>query len=696
MQNKKKYESCYKKTGIILYFIVSLSGLSILLLFPPSTLLLNKNSNDFKTKVFLLQNFGKSIHENINTSLIKNITLMKENEECPENFSTLSIKNQYYGNFTKFFGNRNICIERMNNTKYSFRNLLEKSELSALEDEKPCGKLIPQSNKILYVKKDSQCPLTNIMFINGHNLLCYKCIIDNDIIMNALFGQMDFYNDYPPVIINLDIIINQKYCEESSFIYYDLSCEFPDENECFLKDNSGDYYFHVSSDAFSLPELVRWNLVNDNNIDHNFCKDNLIYNFITNGYVNFTTYNLKEFELEFPSDNFENNALYKTVNIFYKYSKNIDRLFYLLSCILFFLSLIQLIVQILLYYNDYKVTFYFIYGLILFILKLLSYFGMVINHYFFYLKIEKVYVVLVDEQKNKILELYSSIRKRFIVIIVIFLIIGFIIICVDYIIFVFNLTIEWRFPFVKVIKCKDKETIIVDNKSPENIRKQKSHINKKLSDLYNTSFNEINEETNKQLYNTPIKKLTKNLNKGSLNKLKQDTENKVKKEVENKLKQDKENKVKKDSENKIKNENENKSKKSSNNKIKKKLNTKFKSNSDDESLRSPNKQSNSNFYYDTQSDNIFTSLGSIPNNIFTNRKKVKLKFVFKNELQENYEIEILNHKTFNNVIKKLKILYPKLKDKSMRILQYESQIINKEKTIYDNGITEDVKIIIIP
>ena len=99
-----EYNFKYKLLGILFYFIFSLAGLSILFIFPPRKLLFTESEND-KIKQNLFKDFVKITYENINKPLIKNMTLTPENVSCEEGFEELIIKNQYYGNFSKFYGN---------------------------------------------------------------------------------------------------------------------------------------------------------------------------------------------------------------------------------------------------------------------------------------------------------------------------------------------------------------------------------------------------------------------------------------------------------------------------------------------------------------------------------------------------------------------------------------------------------------
>jgi len=623
MQNKKNNYLKYKIICIILYFIISLSGLSILFLFLPRKILLNENSENFKTQIFLFKDFARSIHENINSSLIKNLTLTKENEECPKNFKPLIIKNQYYGNFSKFYGNRSICIERMDDINYSYRILLKKLEMNEYKNnKKECGELVQDSNKILYVPQEMICPLTYIEFLTkGQAQILpdiHYLIVDN-IYLTPIYGNK---NIKTPVIINIEIINNVKLCIERHMNYKDVPCEFPDNNQCYYRENAIDILYSSTTYNFYPSYLAKWNLVNDDNIEHNFCHKNKFFHMMVNGYINFTDSNLNQFDEEFPPNNIENNALYKTANIYKKYSKNIDRLFYLISFILLCFSILQLILQILLYFEIKIKSIYIINGIFLFIFKLLSFLGMLINHYYFYLKVEKVYIVLIDEYRNKILEEYSSTRKYFISKIVILSIIGFLVVSVDYIILIFSIKLEWVILIIK-IKTKKHNIIIVneDNKQKIISHKEKfKNYNIKDSDCEEMKYN---EDSDKQLNNN----LTESPSDHKLSKFFQ------------------------------------------------------KQSRDISSIRNINDSSRS-------SRKII--------NLFNNLYEIKLKFAFKDNLKDIYEIKISKNKIFYNVIKMLKEKYPELKEKEMRIFLYGSNIISKNKTINENGLSDDVKIVILP
>ena len=461
-----KNEFKYKSIGIILYFIINTVGLSILFLFSPRNLLFNGNSKIEKIKINLYKNFAKNIYDNINTPLIKNLTLTNDNESCPQNFEKLYIKNQYYGNFSKFYGNKSICIERFKSIEYTYKNLLKTSNYEIFKNnKKKCGQLIKDSNLYAYFSNDINCPLNHIE-INGMPRAKY---FGNNYYQ---MGSIDQYltpiygnNVDNPVIINIDITNNYKVCLERHESAKHLSCEFPDNNECLIIDNYEKIYNLdlIDEDSkLNAKNLVKWNYPNYKN-KIQFCNPNLKFYMYAIGYVNFTENTLKDFEEEFPQNDLTNNSLYKAYKA-YKSQKNIDRFFCLIFIVIFAWSLIQFILQIMLYMDKYFVRkIYIINGLILFGFKLLSFFAMLINYYCFLNKVQKVYLIMVDKPRNEVLKYYSYSRKIFIYKISFICFSGIILIFIDFIIYVFTYIIKWGVYFKK-------EDVFI-NKPSDNVKK---------------------------------------------------------------------------------------------------------------------------------------------------------------------------------------------------------------------------------
>ena len=595
-----KHSFEYKLIGIILYFCFSLSGISIILLYSPKNLLFNEKTEEEKIKLNLYKDFSKNIYENINTPLIKNLTLTEDGKDCPHNFELLKIKNQYNGHFRKFYGNKSICIERLNDDSYSYKNILKKmSFIDEKKNKKKCGELIKNSRQHLYVSNEMNCPLNHIEINTesraktlGNN---YYKMGPGDQYITPIFGNDSLY----PIIINIEIINNNKVCLEKYNNLKDLPCEFPDNNECLIEDNFVQIYSIEQNDKSKLyPEnLAKWNLVKDFNVNHNFCKNDLKFHIFVHGYINFTDISLQEFEAEFPSIDITNNSLYKSYKT-YKSPRNIDNFFYLISYNLFIWSFIHFLFQIMLYSDKKGIrTIYVNNGIILFFFKLSALIGMIINYYCFYLKIEKVYLVMIDKPRNKVLEYYSQSRNVFIIKMIINSLIGFTIICVDLIILFFSLTVQWGIDF----KQKEKE---ITKNTEENLNVQNID-NRIILDEIPLSFGEPHFSIDPNL------KEMKDQNEWNLK-----NNNIEKDEIHKKISDDKLN-------------------------------------------------------------------------------GIKLQFFYKNNSSKAYTINIGINDKFKEAEKILKENYSELKGKDMRVFTHDSNIINKEKTISDNGLSDNMQILII-
>ena len=452
----------YKLIGIILYLIISLVGFSILFIFSRSNILFSNNSKEDKYKIYLFKNFVKDIYTNLNKSFIQNITLTEENKTCPEGFEELLIENQYNGKFSKFYGNKSFCIQRFNDSYDIYeQSLYMKNKCE--KGKKYCGIINKYLNTSLCLDINIECPIN---YFDFHSKGDYIYSITN----NQYFSVSFIPNK--SVIVDIEIINNVKLCLERHISSNYLSCEFPDNNDCFILDEYEEIYNQNLPDKYKLSSenLAKWNLINDDNIVHNFCSNNLLFKIFKTGYINFTYDNLQEFKREFPSINENNNPLYKMTEL-YKSFKNKDRLIHLISIIILCWSLISFILQIILYFGIKKVIYFYIYnGIILFFFKILLLFFIFIYYYICLLKIEKVYLILIDKNRNKILEMYKSIRKYFITKIIILCIVGLIIISVDLVILLFNIIFDSYFK-----KNKNKEGL-------------NSKIDKKNEKKYSNNF----------------------------------------------------------------------------------------------------------------------------------------------------------------------------------------------------------------
>ena len=450
MTNKIKNEFEYKLIGIILYFILNTAGFSALFFYSPRDLLFNENSETEKIKLKLYKDFAKNIYTNINKPLIKNLSLTKDNETCPPGREQLILRNLYYSNFSKFFGNKSICVERFNHSPNTFRNLLKLSDNEFINNShKKCGKLVKNTDSYVYIPNDTLCPLTNIE-INGISRAkifgeFYYQMSSGDKYLIPIYGNDINY----PVIIDIEIANNYKVCLEKNIYNKELACQFPDNNECFIKDNYEQIYNLDSNEEYyelNAKNLIKWNNPKSQGI-YSLCKPNLNLNIFALGYVNFTQETLKEFEYFFPPDDYNNNPLHKAYKVF-KSPKNLDNLFKLISVIILFWSLLHLIIQIILSFEKIRLRKIFIInGILLFLFKLLSFFGLLIYYFYFLSQVQIVNIIMIDKPRNKVIENYLASRKSFIYKSFIICFIGFILICIDFIIFTFSYIMKWGASF---------------------------------------------------------------------------------------------------------------------------------------------------------------------------------------------------------------------------------------------------------
>ena len=648
--NKIKNELQYKILGIILYLFSSLAGLSILFVCSPRKLLFDENIETEKIKLNLYKNFAKSIYDNINTPIIKSITVTKDNENCPKNFETLTIKNQYNGKFSKFYGNKRICIERLDNSEYSFANLLKISSYVEInKNKKKCGKLFKDSNLYIYTS-ENMCPLnyieiTSISRAKNISLFHYK-ISPDDQYFTPIYG----YDPKYPVITNIEVINNYRICLErnNNEIYGMFSrCEFPDNNKCFIEDNYEQIYSLDNNDNYKLnpKNLAKWNLANDKNIRHNFCKEDLNFNVFAYGYINFTEKNYEQFVEEFPSNDYTNNALYRAYKVF-NYSNNIDKVFYLISYNLLVWSVIHFVIQIMLYLGKKGIrNIYIRNGIILFFFKLISLFGLIINYYCFFLKIEKVYIKMVDKPRNKILEYYNSTRKNFIIKIIIICVVGFLVFCFDLIVLFFSITIQWGFDF-KIEKTE--------------VEKKETKAETKI---------DLNFDTNHDIKIKSKIESNVDIKRESKTRMETKTETKTKTKTETK-------------ENNIINNNNDQI-------ILDDINGSYGEPSFLDNLDKVNTKEM------VKENNQFNMPFNEVKKIKENSKKINLFFICKDNISKCYLIQIDENESFLIALNILRETYPDLKEKNMLVFQCESRIINKEKTIYENGLRNNSKIFII-
>ena len=601
MEEKIKHSFIYKVLAFICYIIFSLLGLSILFNFSPQKLLFTNSYKD-KLKLSLFKDFVKIVYENINTPLIKEIRFTLEHEPCPKGFEVLKVEHQYYGTFSKFYGNASFCIKRYDNKEYKYEKFLQNAENECGEGKKRCGKLNNYFNFPLCININDTCPLNLFDFSTPDSNIKFP-IPENKSYLLPYYGE----NKDLPVIINIEIINNEKLCLEKFYREDHVTCEFPDNNQCFIYSTFGNVRNLDLPVNFNLnpKNLINWNLGNYDPKNYFLCKETLEFHIFYNSYFDFKFENLQDFKQEFPIDDETNNPLYLTSQA-YKEKNNIDLLFKLISCILICLSLCQLILQILIFSINTKIIrkFYIILSIFLFFCKKLSYFGMIIYHFWFYLKIKKVYIILIDKSLNILVKEYNSTRKIFITKICIFWVLGLLIICFDLIVLVFTFK----------IKLENNINIKISKKEKKSEEEELNNRN----DITGNNPTEINNNINYSKDGHRLETSDNNKNYTNNNYM-------VQYETEN----------------------------------------------------------------DVDNNNDISSENRIKNSV-----NIKLQFIFKEDRSKIYKLEVKINEIFKDVIEKLKKQY-KIDIGKNKIFNFGSNIINKDKTLEENGIIENLKIDII-
>lgn len=518
MDGNNKKICKYKIISLILYLVICIVGFPLLFYFHPKNYLFKENSVGDEDKKYLFKNFVSEIYDNINKRLIKNITMAGENKECPKDFETFKTQHQYYGTFTHFFGNNTFCIQRYNNEDLSFKRLLEKNEVVCDTGRNPCGK-VNTITKALVCVNEGKCPLIDFKLSGGGSSFSNGNFIPN----------YDYSKNYLTVI-DIEIILKYHFCLEKFHKYEEIECEFVDDiNDCFIEDKiTSEAKFHgdINNDNYKLTpsNLAKYNIYNDTSINHEYCvmANNGGLNFVmfSKYFVNFNEDDLDNFLEEFPNND-HSDPLSKICDE-YKSDKNFDILFHYFFWIFICWSILQIILQILLFFvdnEDIKNTVwknYLYNGLILYIFKLICFGVLIVNQYSFYLRFKDVYLDIENDPRNKILNYYKSMRNLFITKIFIIWIAGFIIISIDLMIMCFVLTFHQK--MVGGIEEKNDDYNNDDKKIDKPKEKPEIHlssepiltndvINKEEYEIKPQSFVETSIKTAEIIYENPYKKI---------------------------------------------------------------------------------------------------------------------------------------------------------------------------------------------
>ena len=109
-------------------------------------------------------------------------------------------------------------------------------------------------------------------------------------------------NPEKTIIVNIDIVNNEKLCLEKFHKNNEVSCEFPDNNQCFIIIIFDKLENPVLNEDIKLisKNLIKWNNNNYNESIYNYCKNNFLFHIFSISYFNFTYETLNYFKDEFP------------------------------------------------------------------------------------------------------------------------------------------------------------------------------------------------------------------------------------------------------------------------------------------------------------------------------------------------------------------------------------------------------------
>ena len=482
---------------LVFYLVFGLIGLPLIFIFHPRNFLFEDNSPDDANKIYLFKNFASEIYDNINKKLIENMTLTKENETCPEDFETLVIKHQYYGNFTRFFGNSSFCIKRKDNPEWNLRRILERNEKVCPSSQKPCGIANRYSNALLCINKDEVCPLNDFDYITRDEEPYFQMA---DTIYK--FTPKYFENDKVFLIIDIDLVFKYRLCLERFHRIEKLPCEFADDDLCYITDEVTNFkknypdIQHEDKIKLTPINLAHYNIKNDERLNHNYCggaknEDKMFLTF-SKGFVNFDKEDLDNFLEEF-NDTEADDSLSQICET-YKTEYYLETLFNYFACVLLTWSVLHLVIQCLMFFLKNEnililIRKIFIWnGTILFIFKLICTSILIASHYSFYLKFKAVYLTIEEDPRNNILKKYKSLRRTFITKIFFIWIAGFIIIFIELILLSLIVTTSY-------IYIKDKEESTQNNNDVVMAEKPRIPENQ-LSDPF-----KFDKETNKKKEN---------------------------------------------------------------------------------------------------------------------------------------------------------------------------------------------------
>ena len=485
----------YKISNIISSFILIISYAFVMAQSIINIKYNENNDNDIIAERLVYEQFSHEVYTNINSKVIKNITFVDINEDCPENFRIMNIPikmESFYDcpkidknneNIEKeYFENRitsaqtcsrkGCCLKRISDKKEN-AYCMDKNNIDEYDIRKELctkfskynGRFYNYENKKICVEKDnsnyesfltdSYGSCSKKIYFDSYNdhYLCndnnkYNFLTNNanseKVIVKNIFSVDDPNYFEMESSIRINKLLNKiKYDEEKIKKEYDKISKISPKNiydsfmdkECEKMGCNDKYYEKFNSTITKLNNIfTNSSEIIFDNYRYNSYIGNSDISWYTRNYIGFNNpKELKRFKKYFDSNDYKNNPLYKiSKNLYPSYGS------FIIGAIIFIVSIIFIILLIKNFKNeenDYKIKDFNLNN-IRFLLVFILFLTYLIMYLIHLGQFDEIYIDM-ELFYKKVIEKYNQRRKQ------IYLLIGVIL-------FSFNLFIEL---LIQNLKC---------------------------------------------------------------------------------------------------------------------------------------------------------------------------------------------------------------------------------------------------
>ena len=485
MDCKKK---TYKISNIISSFFLIISYAFIMTQSMINIIYSENNKNDIIAERLVYEQFSHEVYTNINSKIIKNITFVDINQDCPENFRIMSIPikmesfydcrniddDQYFEieNFKNRITNdqtcfrKGCCLKRISDKKEN-GYCMDKNDINEYDLRKgKCtkfskynGRFYNYENKKICVEKGKEnyedllsyscdyCNYNQKTYFDSEHCFCNingYLTNNNKAIVKNIFSidEPNYFEMESKIRIN-KLLNKIKYDEEKIKKEYDKISKISPKNiydafmeeECELnscKDNSYKQFNSISTKLGNIFSNSN-EIIFDNYRYNSYLSNNDIGLYTRNyiGFKNRTEFN--KFKKYFDSNDYKSNSLYKISRTLYPNYTS-----FILGSIICIISIIFIIFLIKNFKdeeNDFKIKDFNLNN-IRFLLVFIFFLSYLIIYLVYHRQFDEIYIDM-EEFYKKVIEKYNDRRKQ------IYLLIGVIL-------FSFNLFIEL---LIQNLKC---------------------------------------------------------------------------------------------------------------------------------------------------------------------------------------------------------------------------------------------------